>query len=402
MKVLLINQYFYPDVAATAQLMTDLTEDLASRNIKMTVLTSNSRYNGGKLDGSRNGRQPNAKIIRVNSSSLGKRNNAARLLDYLSFYFLVTVRSLFLCKQDVVIALTTPPLLSLVGLLLKVVKRSKFVYLVEDVYPDTAVAFGVLKKDGILTGIMNHISNQSYRHADRVIAISEKMKTTLTNKGVATSTISTIHNWADVKQIYPVCRNENRFISRNNLEKYFTVQYSGNMGVAHDFETFLGGIVSLRDLEDIKFLFIGDGVRKKEILMAKERWDLANLYCFPYQKRHDLPFSISAGDVSLISLKSSFDGFIVPCKIYGIMAAARPVIMVGKNDSDIARLIQSAECGFQIDEGDVDGFIEKILLLHSDSDLAKKFGENGHRYFLENFERRIATEQYYRVLMNLN
>ena len=401
MKVLIINQYFYPDIAATAQLITNLAEDLVARNLQITVLTSRSNYLGGQLKVDNHGTSFDANIIRVRCTSYGRRSLFGRFLDYISFYFLVLVRSLALPKHDVVLVLTTPPLLSFVGLILKIVKGSKYVCLVEDLYPDTAVALGLLAEKSLSVRVVNSISNKVYVKADSVIAISKSMKDRLVNQGAPEENVVVVDNWADKEQIYPIPKADNWFAEEHGLCESFTVEYSGNMGLAHDFDTILKGTFQLRDRNDIKFLFVGDGVQKDYILNFKNKHDLNNVIYLPYQDRADLAYSISAGDVGLISLKRSLEGCIVPCKLYGIMAAARPVIFVGGSDSDIAEIIQLANCGFQTDEGDVDSFIRKVDLLSNDRKLCEHLGQNGYLFFLENFERKRSTAKYYDLLTGL-
>jgi glycosyltransferase involved in cell wall biosynthesis len=401
LRVLIINQFFYPDVAATAQLITDLVEDLADKNFKITVLTSRSNYLGGKLYAERNGKLFDAKVIRVKCTCFGKKSTIGRVLDYISFYFLALIRGLSLPKQDAVVVLTTPPLLSFIGLVLKKVKGSKYVCVVEDLYPETAIALGVLRSPSLPVKVINSISKKSYVSADSVIAISEKMKDRLIDHGAHEQKVVVVDNWADSNQIYPVLKEKNWFTQRHQLQNCFTVEYSGNMGLGHDFDTILSGVRELRNRKEVKFLFVGDGVQKDYILDFKQKHDLENLIYLPYQNRSALAHSISAGDVGLITLRPSLDGCIVPCKLYGIMAAARPVIFIGNADSDIARILDLAHCGYQVEENDIDGFLEKVDRLSHDPGLTETLGRNGYRYFLENFERRLATTKYYDVLMSV-
>ena len=401
MKILIINQFFYPDIAATAQLMTDLTEDLAAKNADITVLTSNSNYLGGKIDLSKNGHFLAAKIIRVNCLSFGRKHVVGRVLDYLSFLVMILGRALFLPRYDIVLALTTPPLVAGVGLVLKIVKKSKFVCLVEDLYPDTAIALGVLGEKSIIVTATEKISRFIYRCADCVVAISGNMKRKLIDKGIDENKITVIDNWADRRLIYPISKKKNWFIEMHRMNDKFVVQYSGNMGLGHDFDTFLNGLARLQAFDDIRFLFVGDGPRKEDIMTFKKSHSLNNLTCIPYQDRKDLAFSIGAGDVSLISLRKSLDGCIVPSKLYGIMAAARPIIFVGSSESDIARIILRARCGFQVEEGDVDAFVKKVLDLYHNPELAIDLGKKGHAYFLEHFERKRSTDMYQHLFENV-
>lgn len=402
MKLLIINQFFYPDIAATAQMVTDLAEDLSEEDFEITVLTSNSNYLGGTLNGSRtNGKHFKANVIRLNSLSFGRARTLGRIMDYMSFYILALIKSLLLPKPDLALILTTPPLIGCVGWILKLIKRTRYVCLVQDLYPDTAIALGVLRANSLVAKISDAVANAIYRKADHIIAISENMRVKIVQKRVEPARMSIISNWADKRQIYPVAKSGNWFAAKHSLTEYFTVQYSGNMGLGHDFRTFIGAMEKLRARPDIKFIFIGDGKRKAEVLKAKEELGLENVVLLPYQERKNLPYSIGAGDVSLISLKSALNGCIVPCKLYGIMAAARPVIYVGDSTCDVARIIKEANCGFQVNEGDIDGFVGCLLKLVDDPKLTEALGQNGFHYFLANYDREKATGRYFNLLRDL-
>lgn len=402
MKLLIINQYFYPNIAATAQLLTDLSEDLADKDIDVTILTSHSSYLKGRLDVNKNGKYFKSAVIRLNSFTFGKTNTIHRILDYFSFYILAILKSLILPKHDVTLIMTNPPLIFFIGPIIKVFKKSKIICLVEDLYPDTAIALGFLKAKNLFVRIINLVSKLVFKYADMVIAISKNMETRLIEKGVEKNKIVIIDNWADKNQIYPVTEKDNWFLKEHNLQNEFIIEYSGNMGLGHDFDTILKSSEKLKQYENIKFLFIGDGGRKQEILRYQENKKLKNIIFLPYQDRKDLACSISAGDISIISLKAELEGCIMPSKLYGILAAARPIIFVGDKRSDIADIINKANCGFQIDEGDENSFIEKVLLLYNNKSLLNTLGDNGLRYFLKHFERKLAIEKYYHFITSLS
>jgi glycosyltransferase involved in cell wall biosynthesis len=402
MKVLLVDQFFFPDVAAVAQLMTDLAEDLTEKGIRVSVLCGRANYSREKNDPrATNPYLKQVKVRRMTSLNLRGRSGVVHLLNYLSFLILAPLRAITLSRYDCTVVFTNPPLIALVGWLLKLLRGTKFVYVVEDLYPDVAIELGFLKRDGVVTKIVNKASSFLLRQADRVVVLDDRVKHELVAKEVKKDRIVIIPNWADGKQIYPVEKSANLFVERHNLKGKFVIQYSGRMGEAHDFSTILQAAKRLKEYDDIVFLFIGNGPKRGEITEFKERYNLDNVLLLPYQDRTNLRFSLGAADVSLISLKSNLESLMVPCKVYGIMASGRPFIYLGSDHGEMSRIAQMAECGFTVPPGKVELLFDTILHLYQDESLPQELGSKAREYFLEHFERKLATAQYYGLLMDV-
>ena len=240
MKVLLVNQFFNPDVAAVAQLMADLAEDLTEKGDKVSVLSGRANYNREQNDPRvSNPYLKQVKVHRLFSLNVRGRGGVIHALNYLSFLALAPLRALTLSKYDCAVVFTNPPLIAIVGWLLRLLRGTRYVYVVEDLYPDVAIELGFLKRDGVVTKIANKVSNFLLRHADRVVALGGRMKRELLAKGVKEDRVVIIPNWADGKQIYPVEKSANSFVEKHHLTSKFVVQYSGHMGEGHDFSTIL-------------------------------------------------------------------------------------------------------------------------------------------------------------------
>jgi glycosyltransferase involved in cell wall biosynthesis len=402
MKVLFVNQFFFPNVAAVAQLMADLAEDLTEKEIKVGVLCGRANYSREKNDPrAANPHLKQVKVHRVPSLNFGGRSGVVHLLNYLSFLVLAPLRAITLSRYDCTVVFTNPPLIAVVSWLLRLLHGTKFVYVVEDLYPDVAIELGFLKRDGVVTKIANKVSSFLLRNADRVVALGGRMKQELLAKGVKEDRIVIIPNWADGEQIYPVEKSANWFVEKHHLKGKFVVQYSGHMGEGHDFSTILHAAKCLKKYDDIVFLFIGNGPKRGEILELKEQYHLDNVLLLPYQDRTDLRFSLGAADVALISLKSNLESLMFPCKVYGIMASGRPFIYLGSEQGEISRIAQTAECGFTVPPGKVESLVDAILHLYQDESLQQELGSKARKFFLEHFERRLATAQYYGLLMDV-
>lgn len=304
-------------------------------------------------------------------------------------------------KYDCAIVFTNPPLIALVGWLLKIVRSTKFVYVVEDLYPDVAIKLGFLKPEGIVTILASKLANYLLKHADRLIVLGEMMKQEIVRKGVKEDRIAIIPNWADGEQVYPVERSENWFVEKYRLKGKFVVQYSGHMGEGHNFSTILQTAKRLMEYNDIVFLFIGDGPKREEIVEFKNRHNLNNVLLLSYQDRATLRFSLGAADVALISLKRELEALMFPCKVYGIMASGRPFIYIGSEQGEISRISKMAGCGFTVPPNDEKILAETILKLRQDEQLRQELGNRARKYFLEHFERKLVTARYHDLLVDI-
>lgn len=402
MRVLLINQFFYPDQAPTSQMMTDLAEDLATKGVEVTVISGRSPYTGGKLTWKRREVYKGIAIHRTWATAFGRKALLGRLLDYLSFSLTAVLKSLRLPRQDVVITLSTPPWLFALGLLLRWMKGTRWVYWIQDLYPDVAIALGFLRSPRLAAKGLRRLSSMSFAKADQVVALGNFMGLRILERGGASERIAVIPNWADGKRIYPVAPQENWFLAEHDLEGRFVILYSGNMGYVHEFSTSLQAARALRDEPPFLFLFIGDGPRRPEIEAFVERHRLTNVRLLSYQRKEAIPYSLSAGHVHLISLKEGLEGLSVPSKIYGALAAGRPVIYIGPERSEVGQIVQDARCGFIVKEGNVDHLIDVIRMLHWDKALREEMGRRARASFELFFDRPMATERFLKLLEALD
>ena len=182
------------------------------------------------------------------------------------------------------------------------------------------------------------------------------------------------------------------------LKGKFSLVYSGNMGWGHDFTTFLAAAERLRDQDDVRFVFIGAGHRREEIERAKEERSLDNLMLLPYQPRSALLQSLNLGQAALISQRVCVDGLLVPSKLYGILANGKPILFVGSRTCEVGRTINELDCGFVLEEGDVEGLVEAINTLRADEKRRQAMGARARDALVNKYQRRLALDQYERIL----
>jgi colanic acid biosynthesis glycosyl transferase WcaI len=372
MKVLLLNQFFWPDSAATSQFLTEFARYLAEQGHDVFVICGPNGYAAPAPEGC----PPPVEIVRTPSLAFS-RGSFARVLSYASFATTALWYGFRVPSPDLVITLTTPPLLSLMGTLLKTVRRSRHFIWEMDVYPDVAIDLGFLKPNSWLTRVIGKLSDYSRLRADGIIVLGDCMRDRLIARGIPADKLQVAENWADGNLVRPIPAPNNGRLC---------VLYSGNLGLAHDVDTIAGAMEQLKPDERFRFVFRGDGIRRK----ALEQWcgarQLNAVEFLPYQSRGHLSESLGAGNIGLVTLLPACTGSVVPSKIYALMAAARPVLFVGSRAAMPARIIERFDCGWQIDPGDVEGLIVLLRRLAGNPGLATEAGERARKAFLEHYD----------------
>jgi len=404
-KILVIEQHFYPEVAATGQLLLDLCEDLVKAGYQVKVITGNpTELYQKKTNIPRRENYQGIEIVRLRNTALSKYNMAGRVINYLTFHLSIFFHIIFSKRPDLVLVLSNPPFISFHGLILKIFKKCKVIYNVQDLFPDLAVELGKLRNKPFIF-VLRTLSNYIIRKMDKVIVVGEYMKQKVRKdalRDMKTDHIVTIHNWADGNKIkvINVGAGENYLKKEWGLEGKFVILYSGNIGYLHEFDTIISAAEDIQNkgYKDIVFVFIGEGIKKEYIRKKAEKKGLNNILFFPYQPRDMLTYSLGLADVSLVTLEKGFEGMVVPSKIYGILASGRPMIGVVGRDSEIIEIIKKGECGRIVKIGDCQGLVDSILVYYKDRKKCWEDGLNGREYFEKNFDRKIATKKYIKVI----
>lgn len=400
-KAVFLNRFYWPDVAATAQMLTDLAEDLAAAGWAVTVVTSRSGYAArpGALprEETRNG----VRILRVGPARPGFRGTLGRAVDQLGFLSRALLRSLRLPRPDVFVAMSDPPFLLAAALLAGKVRGVPTVYWVQDLYPQLAARLGVLRERGVPYRLLNAVARRLHAACDGVVALGPRMSEALVTAGARPEHTTYVHNWADARLIGPVDPERNPFLRRHGLEEKFVVMYSGNAGRAHVFDAVLDAMRLLRDDPSVVFVFIGGGSRLPEIRAAAEREGIDNVRFIGYLPREELPCSLSAASVSLVTEDPAAAGLLVPSKTYGILASARPLLFVGSPESDVAALVREVRCGIVVPHDDPASLVRALERLRADPVLAASMGARGRRAAETLFERGRSTRLWRQRVMQI-
>ncbi|MDT7856643.1 glycosyltransferase family 4 protein [Rubrivirga sp. S365] len=402
--ILFVNQHYWPDVASTGQHLTDLAEHLVRAGFDVGVLCGQSGYKG-QLDAPAHEVHNGVEITRLRTTSFGRARHLGRIVDYGAFYAQVLARLLTGPRVDLVVSLTTPPLLSFAASLAKRARGQRYAIWSMDLHPDAEVALGMLDEGGAAARGLHALNDAGYRGADLVIDLGFRMKERIEAKGVRPERLTTIEVWSDGDEVYPVAPADNPLRRELGLrDDQFVVMYSGNAGLAHRFDEVLETMRRMKDDDRVFFLFVGGGPRKAEIEAFAQSHGLRNFRYANYFPREQLAESLSVGDVHLLTLREAMAGIAVPGKLYGILAAGRPVVMVGPERSEPARTIREAGVGVVVDpaadggRGGADRLEAALRTLADEPAERRATGERAREVFLKHYDRPILCDAWAEAL----
>jgi glycosyltransferase involved in cell wall biosynthesis len=372
MRILLLNQFFWPDAAPTGALAADLVRELAARGHQVTVLCSRQIYS----DAGASTPAPPAEILRTGSARYS-RKHSGRLLSWTSFLLAAAWRSLRLPPPDLVLAMTTPPGLALIGLLLKRRFGSRLWIWEMDLYPDVAAAVGTLKTSSPLYRAARRILTDVRREADGILVLGECMRERLLAAGIERERIVIAENWADGAAIRPQA-----FPGLPPLR----ILYSGNLGLVHDTGTILGAMRRLAGHAGIEFRFAGDGARRGDFEEECRRAGIDCAVFEPYCEAARLPERLAGCHVGLVTLRPACSGTVVPSKLYSLLAAGRAVLFIGPGESAAARLIERHGCGWVVRPGDVEAAVGILQQLAREPWRIHEAGARARSAFEEHYD----------------
>ena len=340
MRILLLNQCFYPDVVATAQHLTDLAVGLVERGHQVTVLASRRGYD----DPARRfcGRETwrGIDIIRIPSLGLGKANKWLRCLDFASYLLICFVRLMFLPRQDLTLALTSPPLISFFGALFVRLRGGRFCFWVMDLNPDEGIELGWVREKSPVARLLQAFLKYSLRCSDRVVVLDRFMRERIISKGTPAERITVLPPWSHDEEIRYDEAGREAFRDAHGLNQKFVVMYSGNHSACHPLDTLLTAALTLRSDERVVFSFVGGGSEFQKVKDFARNNSLSNIRCLPYQPRSQLAASLSAADLHVVIMGDRFKGLVHPCKVYNIVAVGAPFLYIGPEESHVADLLQ--------------------------------------------------------------
>lgn len=394
-RLLVFNQYYWPGIEATARLLSDLCEGLAS-DYDVTVVTGLLRDVEAPPGTSvRNG----VKIVRVRSSSFDRRRLILRALNYITYLGQSLRTGMVQDKPDVVLCMTDPPVIANVASIVARRFGAPLVVVSQDVFPEVAVELNRLENPLIVKTLEGAV--RAYlRRADRVVAIGETMSKRLEAKGARADRLRVIPNWVNAQELSPMPR-DNEWAREHGLVGKFVVMHSGNVGHAQNLDALVRAATFLRDLDELVILIIGSGARYHEIVDLAETLEVEQVRFLPYQPRERLPLALSTADMHYVGLAPGLAGYVVPSRLYGILSVGGPVLVSADPESETAALVERLGCGIVVPPSRPELLTGVIRQAYSGAlDLAE-MGRRAREYALNEATREIAHDRYRAVLSEL-
>lgn len=398
-QVVFVNRFFAPDDSATSQLAGDVARELAGTGVDVVVvasrrlLTSRTTLLPARedLDGVR--------VHRVWTSGLG-RGLFARALDYGLFYLAVSWRLWRRVRRgDIVVAMTDPPLIGIFAGGVARLRGARLVNWLQDVYPEVAVELGVLRRGSVHVRVMTWLRNASWRRATANVALSQAMERHVLAAEPRAARVSLIPNWFEE---LPPAVTPNPYRRELGVpDGAFVVGYAGNLGRAHRFEGLVEASRLLADETDVHFLIIGEGAQRAALEQDVRRAGVNRWTFLDYQPRSRAGEFLRAIDLHVISLEPKLEGLIVPSKLYGVLAAGRPGVFLGRSDSEVAALLAAERCGATLAPGDAVGMADLIRRLSGDAVLREHWGQRARAAYERRFSRTVAMSEWRRMIGTL-
>lgn len=389
-RIVFVNRFYWPDQPATAQLLTDLAEGLASRGWAVTVLARrpNASVPLAELHGG-------VQIQRIRTSAWGRRSLAGRALDFTTF--VLGVRRQLRAQletSDLLVTMTDPPML---GPAVEPVVRqrgARWVHWVQDIFPEVATAVSRLQ---VINTLISR-RDRAWQAADHCVAPGYDMADFIRRHGVPSNRITVSENWAPVG-LQPVESAEWR--QRHGLVGRFIVMYSGNLGRVHDFSATVPLARALGPESGVSFVFVGDGAHRAALEKRVKAERLEHVVFLPAQPREELATVLSAGDLHLITLRAGCEHLVFPSKLYGIAAVARPALVIGPAGCEPIRTVVTHGFGTGHTPNEIPAMVESIRRLQTDSNHRVGLGQAALRFSHHHGQLDHALANWIRVLTPL-
>ena len=410
-KLLIYAHYFYPDVASTGQILAELAEGMIDA-FDITVICVVPSYSGVIEEKYKSKRiyiedYKGIKLVRVRVPEFKKSNKVSRIKNLLAYFFNSLIATAKIEKQDYIYTISQPPILGgVLGVLGKWIKGGKLIYNIQDFNPEQTIAVGYAKNKLLLNTVMA-VDKFSCKNSDKVIVVGRDMQETLknrfNNKKVPSNVF--INNWINEKEIYPLEQNHPKIVAfkeKYNLQDKFIIMYSGNIGLYYDLENIIKVIGEFKDREDVVFAFIGDGTVKSKIEEYVTDNKLNNVTFIPYQDKADLIYSLNAADIHWVVNAKGIKGVSVPSKLYGVMAAGKPVLGVLDEGSEARLIVEECNCGVCIEPGNYKEISRNIEYILNNKELIKSLGQNGRKYLEVNLTKDVSINKYKETILSLD
>jgi glycosyltransferase involved in cell wall biosynthesis len=390
---------FFNTYEPVTTLYRDVVPALVSLGHRVDILMSGAEYRPGReglerVLGSREG----VRILRTAGLGVSPESRSRKALLTAVYVVQSAFCSLFGPQANLNVFLTQPPLFSLWGWILSAVRGQSYCCIVMDVYPQQMIGYGLLEENSHLARFLSWLSASALRKAQAVVVIGRCMARQLELMGVPSERTHFIPNWMDEELVHPTQPTRSHLRAEWELEGKFVVLYAGNMGLAHCFDDILSVAEQLKARDEVAFVFVGGGARRSEVEARAVTNGLTNIFLFPFQPMEEWADVLGVGDLHFVVFRDEHTGFGVPSKAYASLAAGRPILYQGSEESEIARMIEESDVGTVVQCGDAEGLRESILRYLDEPELAQEQGRKARELAEGEYSRSVSIRRYVDLL----
>lgn len=401
--LLIYAHYYYPDVASTGQILTELAEGLKDV-FHTTVICTVPSYTGKIEQHYRKHKYyfeniNGVNVLRIRVPEFRKNFTLSRICNILAYFFSAIAATFRVERQDYIFTISQPPILGgILGVIGKEIKKAKLIYNIQDFNPEQVQAVGFAHNKLIL-GTMMLLDKYSCKRAEKIIVVGRDMIETLQGRFGSLPVYAHINNWINEKEVFPLppdCEQIVQFKRRHDLLGKFVIMYSGNIGLYYDLLNIIKVIGKFQEQTEVVFVFIGEGSVLDELRDYRDTHRLANIKFIPYQDKNNLIYSLNAGDVHLVVNAKGIKGVSVPSKLYGVMAAGKPVLGILEKGAEARLIIEEAECGISVSPGDyeaIENLIRKFIDMKESGQL-EEMGAKGREYLVNHLTKDVSIRKY--------
>ncbi len=395
--ILIVSQTFVPDPASVGQHVADVAVELARRGHAVRVNASARGYEDPTAKYPRRENLAGVDVRRFPLASFGKKSLILRVLGTAVFHLQAFFAALFTPNLAGIFFSTSPPLIGLPLCIAAWIRRVPAVYWAMDLNPDQLIALGKLRPGQFATHVLESANRFILRRSSLIVALDRFMADRLAARGVPRGKMLVLPPWPHEQHMHensPTPGN-NPFRSRHHLDGKFVFMYSGNHSPSNPLTTLLDAIVRLKNRDDLRFLFVGGGSGKPQVEQYIREHQLANTLSLGYQPLAELKYSLTAADVHVVALGEAMVGIVHPCKIYGAMAIAKPILFLGPRPSHISDLLDRQPIGVQISHGDIPAAVAAIeTFAQMSRDELGQWGGNAQKVLEQSLSQQILCKQF--------
>lgn len=419
LRILYLPAYFYPETAASSYLGENRNQAFADAGFEIDAYAPmpcrgiskevREEYKKKRVEKLYDGKMT---LHRFSMYAEG-RNPIMRALRYVFCWIAQGWKGMRAKDVDCIYLASTPPIQGMLGAFIKKFRGIPFVYNLQDIFPDSLFNNGLANKGGMLWKIGRVIENFTYKHADKIIVISEDFKKNILAKGVPEEKIVVVYNWVDQNAVVDIPREKNKLFDAYGLDRSkFYVTYNGNIGLSQNMDMLLSVAEEYQSSKvqafqgkeicctDIHFVLVGNGAYLDEVKRIVAEKKLENVHLLPFQPYEDISHVFSLGDASLVISKPGTGAASVPSKTWSIMSASRPVL-ANFDENELKQIVEKHHCGIFTKAGDKEAFMQSILTLYNNRELAVEMGKNGRQFVMDNLTREVGTQKYVQVIKNV-